>query len=1047
MAKDKKGTCQPCTGYTYQPAFNHQKTACQNHPKCDAGQSLGGGSSKESRGSCQECSANHYQELKNFQGSDCTAQPTCVPGEEELVGGSLTTKGVCSKCFKIAIRSYYDKKTDKCVQQPQCPKGQRLTGLSPNSPEKCIACGTYEYQDKANFQKDICQKQPKCRKGEYLKGGDSKAAVGTCESCPEGQFQPLDDFQGQQCTEQKKCPPGERINHVDKDKHASCIECGQLEFIAADGHRTLKCEKQRECTKGQKLSGDSKTKAETCISCDDLHYMDEEEHQRLSCFEHTFCTKGQHLSGASKIKAESCTDCGVLTYVDKVSHQLLQCAKQPDCFQGEYLNSGLTTEKAKCIDCPELTYTDGENQLLVCTPQTTCGRGTKLSSIETNQKGECLACDPNKKRGKGFQREYMDQDNHHLKVCLSQSDCEPGQKMVGITAAAQATCAACDPVTYRETDGQFDACLPQPTCGPGQRLFADIPTQLQLCVACDKGQYQTKQSHQELKCIPKPVCKQGQKVSTMDLNVTGECVPCTELTFQPAKKHSSDTCTPQPNCTKGEYLKEPTFVEQATCTACPDDQYQEAGSHRDLKCKEWSAHRCGKGQKVSQHNAKKAPECDECKLDLGKQPEAKRQYMDQDDHKERKCKEQPTCGKGERISAHNTTSRQICIECGAFEFVELAEHFSDECKPQPKCKQNETYHSPNGASAMAKCLGCNGPDLLLTDHPNHDSTKLTPEDYPDMYTLEEDHRAANACIEVPQPSTASPAGAIAGTVVVVLILVIGGVIGFLVYRKKQKGESSLATVQQPANRVHGKRPMAENSNFTIDFRHGNGGLFQETDMGTASTGPAYEQMDAGGASSNALYDEVNTFGVGRATSSTTAGPQYAEISEADALSRATAAGGASYEIPSTTREFTHRSTHCLRCSPLSTQNQLAVKGSPREPALLPAYKHVCFHALHLLSSDTHASDLLECTTIPPRCLVMLVYQLHARSRTRTEKQLYDERREILAHTDPAYDVLENPARPQASTDYAIVEQQLLYTDEQRLQLSRGAGVDRNESEL
>ena len=126
------------------------------------------------------------------------------------------------------------------------------------------------------------------------------------------------------------------------------------------------------------------------------------------------------------------------------------------------------------------------------------------------------------------------------------------------------------------------------------------------CTACGSDTYQASTQHWSTECIDQPVCDQGKYYYTTDPKTDrGSCTTCPPNKYRTLTKHRYSSCEEQRTCGQGQYYTD-SKTKEGTCTACGSNTYQDVSSHR---------------------------------------------Y---------KCKAQPTCGSGERMSDDSTSAERVC---------------------------------------------------------------------------------------------------------------------------------------------------------------------------------------------------------------------------------------------------------------------------------------------------------------------------------------------------------------------------------------------------
>ena len=723
------------------------------------------------------CGANQFLELPRGQNA-YTALGECKP----CTGGQIQdASGVCSapqnaqKAGKQEVRcpggdTSHHMET-ACKPNPTCKAGQYKDA----SDSTCIPCASGTFQDQPNFAGGSCTKHTVCGKGTKLTGLSTENAE-TCEVCPDGTYQPSDNFEYAMCAAQSHCSAGQKLYQKDFTKAVGCTNCAAGQYQLDAKYLGYECTKHTtKCAAGFKVSAQTKTAVQTCSACNALSYQTAAAHTEQSCTLQIKCPAGTRLSTTNTWQKGICKTCAFGTYQAQSDFQGLSCTEQPVCRPGTALKEITLTKKTECRSCPDGTYQDqASNSAFECAKQPDCNtQGGQYATLPdefkstTQQSAECKKCRP------GYEYQLPSNDSELHFVCQKQptsSDCQPGQRLSGISTTKKETCVPCGenewsvPQTDWHDATSFEKCTAHVTCNPGEHLEHLDNDKAAACVKCAGKAYVDATSHQSIKCWPWKSCVAGQYLSGASLKKSGECKLCGINSFQNDSGFQGAWCTPHPQCNpatdevlvgcgslsdsctkpgntqrgvcatcqnktefpgtpcktlqtcgKGERVVGNAKTEKNICEACPSGTYQNSDHHQETECKpvKPQATKCGLGEYVLDASSTASRTvCGKCSAGM-------RQYMDQMEHREKHCRVHTECGRGEKLSGTSTTQPETCEECPHDTYQDGERHRNTECKPQATCSAGEILMGTS-RETIKHCKPC--PDLQYQTKEGHRET-------------------------------------------------------------------------------------------------------------------------------------------------------------------------------------------------------------------------------------------------------------------------------------------------------------------------------------
>ena len=93
------------------------------------------------------------------------------------------------------------------------------------------------------------------------------------------------------------------------------------------------------------------------------------------------------------------------------------------------------------------------------------------------------------------ERQYQDEDSHHLASCKPQTTCVEAQYLDGASTETQGTCKVCQEGKYQSSEShQTIKCPDQPKCGKGTFYYLSSGAEAsrkveRSCKPCSAGMY------------------------------------------------------------------------------------------------------------------------------------------------------------------------------------------------------------------------------------------------------------------------------------------------------------------------------------------------------------------------------------------------------------------------------------------------------------------------------------------------------------------------------------------------------------------------------
>eukprot|EP00039_Didymoeca_costata_P014406 m.232350 g.232350 ORF g.232350 m.232350 type:complete len:1363 (+) comp16017_c1_seq17:341-4429(+) len=147
--------------------------------------------------------------------------------------------------------------------------------------------------------------------------------------------------------------------------------------------------------------------------------------------------------------------------------------------------------------------------------------------------------------------------------------------------------------------------------------------------------------------------------------------------------------------------------------ACSPGQYMNQTDHREESCKEQP--KCQKGERANGDSTTQIEPCVPCE---------EYTYQDAQNHRETTCKALQPCGLGEKLNEVDGKASSSCSLCSNGWYQDSSAHFETECKQQITCPAG-TYISPYSATKPQYCITC--PDATFQDATNHSKESCRPQ--------------------------------------------------------------------------------------------------------------------------------------------------------------------------------------------------------------------------------------------------------------------------------------------------------------------------------
>lgn len=402
------------------------------------------------------------------------------------------------------------------------------------------------------------------------------------------------------------------------------------------------------------------------------------------------CGEGQRYVTRRTVVDPDCTRCPINTYHDDpdAGHEETECKPQITCNAGEKIvgdEQDLRTVKRECEPCTTGKYQSASNhRSTVCLDQTTCGAGQEIDADTTTARRKCTTCLAGK---------YQTATDHQHEACEDQPQCKRGESFEN-TVAKRRQCTPCPANTYQDSADAAAlqaVCIAQPACAQGQKITGtDSRIDRRTCAACKPGEYQDEERHRETECKEQPACNVGEEFG-IDTSKRRQCIPCGPNEYQDQDSADEDllqaVCTPQPTCAPGQFVSPDSATSRRTCEPCPKDTYQDKSDHRETRCKEQPT--CGPGEKFTTSFTERR-QCSECGPD---------QYQGSSDSSalQTECIDQPYCGRGQYMTPYSKTAKRTCKDClqtpdHPFDtFQSQSQHRETQCTVQPTCQPGTRY--------------------------------------------------------------------------------------------------------------------------------------------------------------------------------------------------------------------------------------------------------------------------------------------------------------------------------------------------------------------
>ena len=294
-------------------------------------------------------------------------------------------------------------------------------------------------------------------------------------------------------------------------------------------------------------------------------------------------------------------------------------------------------------------------------------------------------------------------------------DCTRGQYL-GSNYKGEGACKACPTATYQDAvKHRSHVCLNQTHCGRGQRIIfpnapASTPPELTtrgVCAPCSKAyEYMNETSHLDTACMRQPVCSYGQFIRYQEPNrsfALAACTVCPTGRYVDVQYHRRLSCTSQPSCPAGRFAPPNNVTAKVECSECTGATYQDAVSHRMSSCTQQPLLFCGAGQQYLPGDSKTANKCGPCPT---------HHYQERARHQTITCLVQPACGLGEflNVGASAVAGRSgACDPCPNQQYKDVPHHRSTECTDQPWCSTREYYvlsNQGNSSTQPGACAPC-----------------------------------------------------------------------------------------------------------------------------------------------------------------------------------------------------------------------------------------------------------------------------------------------------------------------------------------------------
>ena len=437
--------------------------------------------------------------------------------------------------------------------------------------------------------------------------------------------------------------------------------------------RATECKEQPTCQAGTKYpTNPHKNKRidiqnhTDCTPCKPYTYLDDDmaRAKATKCNPQEPCGPGKHINTDKKYYNYD-NDDGPNTYpvyINNMINDMTGTEYTPEKYYKHLpVHEKLLT--TNCVECDEYTYLEkpsinsdnnnyGRHYEFKCNPQPTCQSGSKYDeSSDRDTIRTCISCD---------KYEYLDQS---ISQTLPVGTNQLGTNQVGTNQVGTNQLGTNQVGTLPL--GRGKTCLPQSRCSKGTFYPKNFSKEKKLnvntdCKPCGENTYQDDTNHRNYICKDQPLCNAGEIIafpnSTLPVKpgltkqtYEMECRECKSGTYTDKPYHREYSCKPQPTCQAGEkYPESPRLDKLRECIECDSNEYLTNGmaNKKDTKCK--SQPYCGSGYKMTPDTITNKRDCKACTDGT---------FQDNEFHRESQCLVHPSINGDKYLAFYDEKSK------------------------------------------------------------------------------------------------------------------------------------------------------------------------------------------------------------------------------------------------------------------------------------------------------------------------------------------------------------------------------------------------------